>query len=58
MESDEDHVGSLGNGKKRARNPDTWKCNVRKAKKLKGEQYTTVRGKTIPEISIVSPVCR
>ena len=45
---------STGNGsspkitRKRKRRPEKWKRNVLKAKRVKGEQYETSSGKTIP----------
>ena len=56
MESDADIV--LGRGKKRVRDPNSWKCNVRKQKRLKGEEYTANKGKVIPKKSVVRPICR
>lgn len=45
-------------GKKRQRQPETWKCNVRKLNKLKGEEHKTSKGNVVLKKSIVSPICR
>ena len=56
LESDLDNTVSKGTPQKRKRNakpmPETWKKNVRKAKRAKGETYQSATGKMIPAKSI------
>lgn len=57
MDTD-DNVESIGRGKKRSRQPETWVCNIRKKNRLKGEEYKTTKGKTVSKKTIVVPICR
>lgn len=43
--------------KRRKSNPAKWKRNVNKACRLKGEEYVTVKGKTIPGKPMRPPPC-
>ena len=38
-----------GNVRIKQRNPQTWKCNIRKAKRNAGEAYIAKSGKEVPE---------
>lgn len=44
-----DYFPPKNKGKKKLRNINLWKKNVRKAKRSLGEEYTSVRGKKIPK---------
>lgn len=44
--------------RRRARNPENWKRNINKVRRLKGEEYITDKGKTIPSQPMKSPSCR
>jgi len=44
--------------KKRKQNKDTWVKNVRKIKKLRGESYTSSRGKLMPPKTFLPVVCK
>lgn len=57
MDTDE-NVEAIGQGKKRGRHTETWQCNIRKKNKLKGEEYKTIKGKTVSKKTIVAPICR
>lgn len=44
-------------GRKRTRNVDSWKKNIRKRKRARGEEYTSTTGKTVPAKSCSAVDC-
>lgn len=45
----DEYIPTKNKGKKKIKNENTWKKNVRKLKRSLGEEYTSARGKTVPK---------